>query len=341
VKVLPAGEVVDAVAEIGSAVEKGHAADATLARADHEVLPAGMVEGGGIAKAGDLKAWRRRGDDGLGVLGPGIEVGVGGDGEELRFAEVVGAVREGGLGVGNGLDAGVEDGGRAVVKDGGAGEDALGVGAAGGGGNGDRQALPVDHVRRDSVRPVHVSPDGGMRIVLMKHVVPAAPEDGGAGVVHPIAVGEVVEAGTEGVGEWGVLRGRLGEGEAVGEGGRGGGAGEGGEDGAAGVDHGGSGLRVVCGAAGLEASWAVGVSHGGGELGQVEGDGLGEGGAEGEVDGDVPVRGEEVAEVVEEDLVEGEVGPAGGDGRLGVEADGEGGDAVGFDGECRRSRWRW
>ena len=52
---------------------------------------------------------------------------------------------------------------------------------------------PVDHVRRDGVVPVHVSPDGGVRVVLVKHVVLAAPVDGAAGVVHPAAGGLEVE----------------------------------------------------------------------------------------------------------------------------------------------------
>ena len=59
------------------------------------------------------------------------------------------------------------------------------VGASGCGREGYWQALPVDHVGADSVGPVHVSPDGGVRVVLMEHVVLAAPVDGAAGVVHP------------------------------------------------------------------------------------------------------------------------------------------------------------
>ncbi len=139
------------------------------------------------------------GDDGLGVLAPGAEAGVGGGGEELGLAEGVGAVREGGLVVRDALDAGVDDGGDPVVEDGRPSEDAFGVGAAGRGGDSDRKALPADHVGRDGVGPVHVSPVGGVGVVLMEHVVLAAVEDGRAGVVHPVAGGEVVEGGAEGV----------------------------------------------------------------------------------------------------------------------------------------------
>jgi len=97
------------------------------------------------------------------------------------------AVAESGFGDGDRLDAGVEEVRCVVVDDGAAGKAALGVGTAGSGGERYRKALPVHHVGANGVDPVHVSPDGGMRVVLMKHVVLAAPVDGAAGVVHPAA----------------------------------------------------------------------------------------------------------------------------------------------------------
>jgi hypothetical protein len=170
----------------------------------------------------------------LGVLGPGAEGVVGGDGEVLGLAEVVVAVGERGLGEGDGLDAGVDDGGGSVVEYAAAGEAALGVCAAGGGGEGDGEATPVDHIGTGGVGPVHVSPGGGVGVVLVEHVVLAAPVDGGAGVVHPAAGGEEVEAGALGIVGCGVV-GSGGKGVA-GEGG-GGGEGKGVEDGASGEVH--------------------------------------------------------------------------------------------------------
>ncbi len=38
--------------------------------------------------------------------------------------------------------------------------------------------------------PVHVSPDRGLRIVLVKHVILAAKEDGTVRIVHPVVGGK-------------------------------------------------------------------------------------------------------------------------------------------------------
>ena len=45
---------------------------------------------------------------------------------------------------------------------------------------------PVHHVRADGVAPVHVAPDGRVRIELIEEVVLALPPDGAVGVVHPV-----------------------------------------------------------------------------------------------------------------------------------------------------------
>ena len=169
------------------------------------------MERRGIAEAGDFHAGRRSGDDGLGTLLPGAESVVGGDGEALGFAEVIVAVGERGFGWGDGLDAGIDDGRGSVVEDGGAGEAAVGVGTAGGGCEGDGKALPVNHVGAGGVGPVHVAPDGGVRVVLVEHVVLALPIDGTAWVVDPASGGQEVTGGALGVLERGFGL-RLGEG---------------------------------------------------------------------------------------------------------------------------------
>jgi len=83
----------------------------------------------------------------------------------------------------------------------------------------------------------------------------------------------------------------------------------------------------------LQASSAARVSHGGGELGEVERKGLGAAGADGEGDRHSFVRWEQVAPIVDEDLVQGEVCPRGLDGGVVVETDGKVCRGVGLDGE--------
>src|SRR5579883_157942 len=53
-----------------------------------------------------------------------------------------------------------------------------------------RKMLPVDHVRTDGVRPVHIAPNGRMRIVLVEHVILALPVDRPVRIVHPIGSGQ-------------------------------------------------------------------------------------------------------------------------------------------------------
>ena len=251
VEVLPLGEVGG-----GGAVEEDHATLASDTGADEEVLGVGDAEGGGVAEAGDVEARGWGGDDGLGVLGPGAEGGVGGEGEVLGFSVVVVAVAEGSLGEGDGLDAGVDDGRVSVEEEAAAGEASLSVGAVGGGGEGDGLAGPVDHVGTGGVGPVHVSPDGSVGVVLVEHVVLAAIVNGGAGIVHPAAGGEEMEAGAVGI----VRGGAVGwGGEGLGGEAGGGGEGEGLQDGAAGKDHGTRPFMTrQCGERILEGGYAVG-----------------------------------------------------------------------------------
>ena len=118
-----------------------------------------------------------------------------------------------------------KNGGRAVVDDGAAGEAAVGVGAAGGGRERDGEMRPVQHVGADGVGPVHVSPDGGVGVVLEKHVIAALEVERAVGIVHPVACGEEMELGAEGVGGELGLGDEFGEGEIFGESGEGGGGG--------------------------------------------------------------------------------------------------------------------
>jgi hypothetical protein len=134
------------------------------------------------------------------LLAPGPEFGVAGGSETLRFKEIVGAIAESGFGGGDGFYAGVEDGGRVVVESGAAGEATVGVWSLGSGSEGDGEVFPVEHVRADSVRPVHVAPDGGVGVVLEKHVVEAAEIDRSVGVVHPITRGKEMKLWAERIG---------------------------------------------------------------------------------------------------------------------------------------------
>ncbi len=68
-------------------------------------------------------------------------------------------------------------------------------------------------------------------------------------------------------------------------------------------------------------------------MGEVKGKGLRAPGTDGEADCDSLVGGEEVAQIVDEDLVEGEVCRRGVDGGFVVETDGEGCRGVGLYGE--------
>src|SRR5262249_21761793 len=87
----------------------------------------------------------------------------------------------------------VENCGRAVVVDGAAGKAAVGVGPTGSGCERDGHVPPVNHVFADGVIPVHVAPDGGVRVVLEKHVVEAVPVNGAVRIVHPVLGGEKME----------------------------------------------------------------------------------------------------------------------------------------------------
>ena len=57
--------------------------------------------------------------------------------------------------------------------------------------------FPVQHVWTYRMRPMHISPDSGTRIVLEEHVVAAIPEDWTIGIVHPVARGKQVKLRTQ------------------------------------------------------------------------------------------------------------------------------------------------
>ena len=50
------------------------------------------------------------------------------------------------------------------------------------------------------MRPVHVAPDGGLRIVLVKHVIAPAEKNRAVGIVHPVVRGKQVVLGAKGIG---------------------------------------------------------------------------------------------------------------------------------------------
>jgi hypothetical protein len=57
--------------------------------------------------------------------------------------------------------------------------------------------FPVNQVGTGGVRPMHISPDRAAGIVLEEHMVLAAEESRGAGVVHPVGLGQQVELGPQ------------------------------------------------------------------------------------------------------------------------------------------------
>ena len=58
----------------------------------------------------------------------------------------------------------------------------------------------MNHIGRDGVSPVHVSPDGGVRVVLEEHVVVALPVNGTVGIVHPVGCRKQVELRAQRIG---------------------------------------------------------------------------------------------------------------------------------------------
>ena len=97
-------------------------------------------------------------------------------------------------------DPGIDDGWPAVVEDGATAEDPVAIGTAGSGESAIGLVLPVNHVGAGGVRPIHVAPDGGLRIVLVEHVIASAEKDGTVGIVHPVVGGEQVILGAKRIG---------------------------------------------------------------------------------------------------------------------------------------------
>ena len=129
-------------------------------------------------------------EDGIFPFVPGAQLRIGGRSKALRLAEIVVTVAERGSFERGFLHACIENSCGAVVVDGAAGEAAVGVGPVRSGRERDGHVPPVNHVLADGVIPMHVAPDGGVGVVLEKHVVEAAPENGAVGIVHPIFRGE-------------------------------------------------------------------------------------------------------------------------------------------------------
>jgi hypothetical protein len=59
---------------------------------------------------------------------------------------------------------------------------------------------PMNHFTTHGMSPVHVAPDGGVRVVLEEHVVPAIPINGAVGIIHPVSCGKQMKLGTKWIG---------------------------------------------------------------------------------------------------------------------------------------------
>ena len=182
---------VSPLTEIGRRIKKDGATFAANARTYDQHPAVGFAPEAWIAESSDFKTGRRSCDDRLRELFPGTQVFIRGNGEALRFLPGVDSVLERRIGLGLGrLHSGVDHCGLAVIEHGAAAEDAILIGPAGSGGERDGLVLPVNHVVAGGVRPVHVAPDGGLRVVLVEHVIAAAVENGTVGIVHPVVSGE-------------------------------------------------------------------------------------------------------------------------------------------------------
>ena len=173
------------LAQISGAVEKDAAAFFEMARGYAQDPIITLPPQKWVAKSREGGIIRRL-DYWLFPFGPGAQLRIGGSCQALHFAKIVVAVAEGGAIGGCAFYAGVENGGGAAVVDGASGEAAVGVVPTWSGCEGDWKMTPVNHVFADGVSPVHVPPNGGVGVVLVKHVVGVVPEDGAVGVVHPI-----------------------------------------------------------------------------------------------------------------------------------------------------------
>src|SRR5882724_8543814 len=175
-------------------VEQNAAANFELAGSDAETpqFCIFVVPKKWIAEASEFGIVRRL-NDGFFPFVPSAQLRIGRHGKALCFAKIAVTVAKRGAFERRFLNSGVENGRDAVVVDSAAGEAAVGVGPAGRGGKSDRQVAPVNHVFADGMVPVHVAPDGGVGVVLEKHVVEAVPENGAVGIVHPIFRREEME----------------------------------------------------------------------------------------------------------------------------------------------------
>jgi hypothetical protein len=144
----------------------------------------------GIAKPGDHKTRGWCGDYRFRKLLPLAEVLVLRDGEALRFTPGMNTVTQRSfIGYCRRSDCGIDHGGFAVVEDCAAAENAIAIGTARRGRKSDRFVFPANHILACSVCPVHVAPNGGPGIVLVKHVIASAIADWPIGIIHPVVRG--------------------------------------------------------------------------------------------------------------------------------------------------------
>ena len=173
------------LAQIPRPIEKHSAALLEETRADAEIPVSTLAPEKGIAESRQTRVpWRL--EHGLIPFRPGEKLRIGGGSEALDLAKIVHAVAESGLFGSDGLYTRVENRGGAVIVHGASGETSIRVTLSGGRSKGNRQMTPVNHVLAHRVSPVHITPDGGVGVVLEKHVVPAIPVHGPVGIIHPI-----------------------------------------------------------------------------------------------------------------------------------------------------------
>src|SRR5580704_9625157 len=58
----------------------------------------------------------------------------------------------------------------------------------------------MQHVGASGVRPIHVSPNRCLRVVLMEHVIASAKINGTVGIVHPVVCGQKMILRAKGIG---------------------------------------------------------------------------------------------------------------------------------------------
>ncbi len=177
------------LAQIGRTVEEHASALLAYAGANAEIPEVAVTPEKRITKTGEQRIGGRL-DDRRFPFGPGAQISIAGSGEALNFAKIAVTIAQRGQLGSAFFHAGVDERCGAVIVDRASGEAAVSVIPARSRSESNWEMLPMNHVGADGVRPMHVAPDRGVRVVLEKHVVAAVPENGAVGIVHPILGGK-------------------------------------------------------------------------------------------------------------------------------------------------------